>query len=242
MGEWGGKSSAFLLVMIGLASCSTTFSDEPNNATSKEIAFPTEIDGSLDEGWEVYVMHYETCVAQQEDYCEVFERAKRDTFISQLFSKETLHPKSIEEITGLTRAEFEEAAKRQTEDNDRWLRDRIDQQGWFNITDYGADADKAAFFIVQHSGDFEFQSRVATLLEPLAASGETSKSSFALLTDRVAVRDGREQTYGSQGECKDGAGWKPFPIAQGNIDRLRTQMELEPMADYASRMAAYCPS
>ena len=87
-----------------------------------------------------------------------------------------------------------------------------------------------------------FRGGTPVLLEPLAESGETSKSSFALLTDRVAVKDGREQTYGSQGECVDGEGWKPFPIAKGDIDKLRAQMELEPMAEYSSRMAAYCPT
>lgn len=242
MGLRGCNASAFALTLTVIASCSTTLSEEYDVVASRDITFPTEIDGVLNEGWEVYVMQYDTCVAQQKDYCEVFERAKKDTYIAQLFSKETIQPNSIEEMTGLTREEFEHAAKRQTEDNDRWLSDRIDQYGWFNISDYGPDADKAAFFIVQHSGDFELQSRVAVLLEPLMASAETSKPSFALLTDRVAIKDGREQTYGSQGECRDGGGWKPFPIAPGDVDRLRAQMELASMADYTSRMAAYCPS
>lgn len=85
---WGGKTLAILLSFPGITSCNTTLSAEPGKTAEKEIAFPSEIEGVLDEGWEVYVMHYDSCLAQQKDYCEVFERAKRDTYISQLWSRE----------------------------------------------------------------------------------------------------------------------------------------------------------
>ncbi|MEC7289312.1 MAG: DUF6624 domain-containing protein [Pseudomonadota bacterium] len=213
-----------------------------SDSAIKQLEFPTEIDGDLDKGWEFYVMRFDTCVAQKKRHCEVFERAKKDTYIAQLLADVRLEQTTIDEMTGLTQSEFDAAMKWQSEDNDRWLEDRINRAGWFNISDYGADADKAAFFIVQHSSNIEFQKRIAALLEPLATSGETSKSSFALLSDRVAIKEGRRQKYGSQGECSEDNGWRPFPVAKGDVDARRAQMGLESMAGYSSRMSAFCPT
>ena len=212
-------------------------------ATTPELTsleFPTEIDGALDEGWEVYVMHHDSCVAQAKSHCEVFERAKKDTYIAQLLAKTVIKRKSIEEVSGLTQAEFDAFVEHQTKDNDRWLEDQIQSSGWFNVSDYGAEADKAAFFIVQHSGDLEFQKRVLEVLAPLVEDGDTSKSSFALLSDRIAIKDAQEQLFGSQGGCAGDGVWAPFPTVSGDIDSRRDEMTLEPMEDYVSRMSRFC--
>lgn len=185
-------------------------------------------------------MRYDNCVAQKQSHCEVFERAKKDTYIAQLLAKTLIEQKDIEEVSGLTQTEFDAFVEHQTKDNDEWLESRIQSSGWFNVSDYGADADKAAFFIVQHSGDLGFQKRVLEVLEPLVADGETSKSSFALLSDRIAIKDEQEQLFGSQGDCVGDAAWEPFPIVAENVDVRRTEMTLEPMADYVSRMSSFC--
>lgn len=223
-----------------LVSCQSTPVQETQTTELKPLEFPTEIDGALDEGWEIYLMRYDNCVAQKQSHCEVFERAKKDTYIAQLLAKTLIEQKDIEEVSGLTQTEFDAFVEHQTKDNDEWLESRIQSSGWFNVSDYGADADKAAFFIVQHSGDLGFQKRVLEVLEPLVADGETSKSSFALLSDRIAIKDEQKQLFGSQGDCVGDAAWEPFPIVAENVDVRRTEMTLEPMADYVSRMSSFC--
>ncbi len=223
-----------------LVSCQSTTEKGASTPELKTLEFPTEIDGALDEGWEIYVMRFDSCVAQEKSHCEVFERAKKDTYIAQLLAKTVIEQKSIEEVSGLSQAEFDAFVERQTEDNDQWLESRIQSSGWFNVSEYGADADKAAFFIIQHSGDVEFQKRVLEVLEPLVMHGDTSKSSFALLSDRIAIKDEREQSFGSQGECSGDGVWAPFPIASGDVDERRVEMTLEPLAEYVSRMSSFC--
>ena len=234
------KSVCCLLVATTVIACQSAPEQDAPAVDLPSIEFPVEIDGALDEGWEIYVMRYDNCVTQEKSYCEVFDRAKKDTYIAQLLANTVIQQKSIEELSGLTQSEFDAFVERQTKENDEWLNERIQSRGWFNISDYGADADKAAFFIVQHSGDVNFQRKILEVLKPLVAADETSKSSFALLSDRIAIKDGLEQLYASQGECSGDGAWTPFPVVSGDVDERRIEMTLEPLADYVSRMSSFC--
>ncbi|MEM9739167.1 MAG: DUF6624 domain-containing protein [Pseudomonadota bacterium] len=229
-----------LAAVTVLVSCQSNPAQDPPTAAFEPIEFPTKIDGALDEGWEFYVMQYDSCIAQSLSHCEVFERAIKDTYMAQLIASSIVEQKSIEEVSGLTRMEFDAFVELQTKDNDDWLESQIQSSGWFNISDYGVDADGAAFLIVQHSGNVDFQKRVLKVLAPLVEIEETSKSGFALLSDRVALKDGKEQLYGSQGGCSGEGVWTPFPVLSGDINSRRSEMSLEPIEDYAARMSRYC--
>ncbi len=89
--------------------------------------------------------------------------------------------------------------------NTGWLRDQVRQHGWFDISRYGAEADEAAWLIVQHADRTPaFQGEMLALLQARADAGETQPRQVAYLWDRVAVKEGRPQRYATQMHCEDG--------------------------------------
>jgi hypothetical protein len=110
------------------------------------------------------------------------------------------------------------------------LRDR----GWVRISEVGPRASSAALMIVQHSGDLEFMKQVLAQIEPLAPLKEVSGEQYALLYDRIAVKERRLQRYGTQSTtCADGHAAIPRDLEEPeNLDRRRTALGMEPMADF----------
>jgi len=65
--------------------------------------------------------------------------------------------------------------------------------------------------------------------------GEILSSNLAILEDRINVREGRKQTYGSQATADQQTG-KPFFYPIDDLDHLeerRKRMGLDPMSVYA---------
>jgi hypothetical protein len=89
--------------------------------------------------------------------------------------------------------------------NTAWLREQVRSHGWFDISTYGAEADEAAWLIVQHADRTPaFQGEMLALIEERAAAGQSDQRHMAYLWDRVAVKEGRPQRYGTQMQCLDG--------------------------------------
>ena len=116
------------------------------------------------------------------------------------------------------------------EDNLKWLKGRVARAGWFEIGSHGVAADQAAWLMVQHAdGDPEYQAYIVSVLASKAHSGATNPQNFAFLSDRVSVRAGAPQTYGTQMECVDGEWLAPnieSPAAE--LDARRAAMGLPP--------------
>ena len=113
------------------------------------------------------------------------------------------------------------------EENLRWFKQQIAEIGWFDMRRYGWAADQAALLIVQHAdADPGFQSSVIGVLEPRLAAGDTDPENFAYLVDRVAVRAGQPQRYGTQMECVKGAWIVPDIVDQETLDERRKRMNL----------------
>jgi hypothetical protein len=122
------------------------------------------------------------------------------------------------------------------------LKSLIDRWGWFRKTDWGEKADSDAWLLAQHSDkDVPFQKRVLGMLEPLLASGDTSRQHYAYLFDRVAVNEGRPQRYGTQGFCTGPGTWSPRRIEDHlTVDSRRRDMGLSTLADYISTFRSIC--
>jgi hypothetical protein len=86
----------------------------------------------------------------------------------------------------------------------------LPEDGWFTISEVGAEASAAAFHIVQHS-DLALRKAVLPRLEPLALRGEIAGEDYASLFDRVATGEGRPQRYGTQYRCSEGK-LESYPI------------------------------
>lgn len=110
----------------------------------------------------------------------------------------------------------------------------IDAYGWPPRSKVGYMAALAAFLIVQHA-DLDFQIKYISLMRAAVAAGEAGKSDFALLEDRVLVRQGKLQRYGSQLKTIDGVTALDPIEDEANLDARRAEMELEPMCKYLER-------
>ena len=127
-------------------------------------------------------------------------------------------------------------------DNTAWLKADLRVNGWFTLTEFGKDADQAAFLLVQHADkDRPFQQQVLALLEPLVAQGKTRPASYAYLFDRVAVARQQPQRYGTQGRCAGPGAWEPFELeTPENLDQRRAAVGLSTESAYQAVAGKMC--
>jgi hypothetical protein len=98
----------------------------------------------------------------------------------------------------------------------------------------GSEGVEAAFLLVQHSPDLDFQKRYLPILASQAAAGEVSKQDVALLTDRILVSEDKPQRYGTQLREVNGK-YELYPIEdEANVDRRRAEMELPDLKEYVA--------
>lgn len=118
-------------------------------------------------------------------------------------------------------------------ENLEWIKDQIEQDGWFSISRDGATADQDAWLLVQHADDdIAYQEKILSLLTDLRAHGDTSAKNYAYLYDRVAVNRERPQRYGTQGGCKNGERFTAPLEDPTKVDALRAEVGLKPLAEY----------
>jgi hypothetical protein len=119
-------------------------------------------------------------------------------------------------------------------DNTAWLRKQLTSIGWFSIPKYGAEADSAAWYLVQHADlTRDFQREMLVKLEALPR-GETDPKRIGYLWDRVALSEGRPQRYGTQGRCEADGTWKPFDSEDpAQLDERRKRLGMDPIAEHA---------
>jgi hypothetical protein len=122
------------------------------------------------------------------------------------------------------------------------LKRLLGRYGWFTISKWGEECDKAAWLIAQHADDdLAFQKEVLARLEPLHAIHETNPSNYAYLFDRIAVHEGRLQLYGTQGRCVGPGKWEPDPIENAElVDERRKAVGLGTMIENKRRLRDSC--
>lgn len=121
--------------------------------------------------------------------------------------------------------------------NTEWLKSVVVEQGWPTISAVGEEASMMAWLLVQHAdNDPAFQLKALRLMEPLAASGEVSRRNHAYLHDRVMLKIAGTQRYATQMICAAGKRI-PQPLESGiDVDRVRADAGLEPLAEYIATM------
>jgi hypothetical protein len=97
-------------------------------------------------------------------------------------------------------------------ENQMRLKELMPDDGWFTISAYGEEGALSAFTIVQHAvNDPGLQDRALAAMEPLFGTDEIDGRAYATLYDRVAMRDGEYQRYGSQMICRNNE-WVLYPL------------------------------
>ena len=113
----------------------------------------------------------------------------------------------------------------------------LDERGWLGADVIGGRGNMTLFLVVQHA-DLATQEKYLPLMREAVRDGRAQGSSLALLEDRVALRQGRRQTYGSQigTDPADGSS-RVLPLDDPlRVDERRATVGLGPLADYARRM------
>lgn len=109
----------------------------------------------------------------------------------------------------------------------------INDYGWLGPGKIGGQASQAMFLVIQHA-DLEIQKKYLPVIREAADKGETSKSNFALLEDRIAIREGKEQLYGSQVwiDPVTNKYYVDLLSDPDNVDERRAEVGLPPMGVY----------
>ena len=117
--------------------------------------------------------------------------------------------------------------------NSAWLKAYVARWGWPTAAQVGRDAVQAAFLIVQHAvHDTAFMRTMLPFIQDAHRRGDLEGGAVAMLTDRLEVKAGRLQIYGTQLSLKDGH-WVFDPIADSaGVDARRKKMGLPSLAEY----------
>ncbi len=132
-------------------------------------------------------------------------------------------------------AEFVARMRDIDKSNTERMKEIIKQFGWPDADLVGEDGRDAAFIMVQHA-DYEFQKEMLPLVTEAYKKHKLPGPFYALLLDRVLVREGKPQVYGTQ--AKAPPNWKGHdpvlePIEdEANVDKRRAEVGLPPLAEY----------
>jgi uncharacterized protein DUF6624 len=117
--------------------------------------------------------------------------------------------------------------------NTAWLKEHVARWGWPTQAQVGREAVGAAFLIVQHAvHDTAFMRAMLPAIEESYHRGDLDGGAVAMLADRLEVKAGRPQIYGTQLSLRDGR-WVLDPVADSaRVDERRRKMGLPPLAEY----------
>jgi hypothetical protein len=101
----------------------------------------------------------------------------------------------------------------------------------------GQPADQVAFMVIQQSNSRVVHEKYLPIIQEAATKGELDRASAAFLTDQVRVERKEKQIYGTQIRINNAGQRELYPIEnEADIERLRKEMDLEPLPVYLRRM------
>ena len=113
------------------------------------------------------------------------------------------------------------------------LDELIAQHGWLGIDKVGKDGASAVFLIIQHAA-LAVQERYLPQMQEAVNDGDFPAAYLAYLVDRIRMRKGEPQLYGTQLIVSSETGnTELYPIEdEANVDKRRADVGLGPLADY----------
>lgn len=111
----------------------------------------------------------------------------------------------------------------------------LDTRGWLGKDVIGRQGNTTLFLVIQHS-DIDIQLKYLPMMREAVKKGNASPSSLALLEDRVALRQGKRQIYGSQiyADKETREKYVAPLIDPENVDKRRAEVGLGKLADYTT--------
>lgn len=111
----------------------------------------------------------------------------------------------------------------------------LDAHGWLGPDVIGVQGNTTLFLVIQHS-DMETQEKYLPMMREAAQKGDANANDLALLEDRLALKKGEKQIYGSQVGMNPKTGeYFVLPLIDpDNVDNRRAEVGLGSMQDYVS--------
>jgi hypothetical protein len=110
----------------------------------------------------------------------------------------------------------------------------LDTYGWIGTDSIGPSGSTTLWAVIQHS-DLDVQQKYLPMMRTAVQQGRAHASELAYLEDRVALQEGRKQSYGTQFKLNEKTN-KYFlaPIEdEPNVNKRRAAIGLGPLEDYA---------
>ncbi len=96
----------------------------------------------------------------------------------------------------------------------------------------GLAGNQTLFLVIQHS-DLKTQEQYLPMMREAVKDGNADPGLLALLEDRVALQQGKRQTYGSQIGQNNNGEYYVMPLEDpDNVDKRRAEVGLEPLQNY----------
>lgn len=131
---------------------------------------------------------------------------------------------------------FWEMMREQDSINELTVLKIIDQRGWVGKSLVGVKANSTLWLVIQHA-PIETQEKYLPLLKESVKKGESSGRNLALLQDRILMRNGKPQIYGSQVKRDEsGKGYFHEIKDPEYVNQKRKEIGLGPIEAYAKRM------
>jgi len=122
--------------------------------------------------------------------------------------------------------------------NAKRIEEIFEKHGFPSTEMVGEDGVGAAFLLLQHA-PLELQETYYEDVKAAYKSGEIEGQSYALLTDRIRVRNGEMQVYGTQTDVQNGE-VIVAPIADSvNVDARRDSVGLMPLSEYLKEVRSF---
>ena len=172
------------------------------------------------------------------------DEALRSELLERVARDQAVRSRDFGSMTTEERQQFAVEAISVDRENTAWLKALVDRIGWPTSALVGDDGAHAAWLLVQHADhDPKFQERCLPLLREAAERGEGSLVSVAYLTDRVRVKQGLPQLYGTQYDVVVDANGEmqyqpPLVEDPAHLDDRRRAVGLPPWREYEAQMAA----
>ena len=112
----------------------------------------------------------------------------------------------------------------------------LDERGWLGKNIIGNSGNMTLFLVIQHS-DQKTQEKYLPMMREAVKLGNASASGLALLEDRVALKQGKKQIYGSQigTDNKTGISFVQDLDDPDNVDKRRAEVGLQPLSEYVKQ-------
>ena len=109
----------------------------------------------------------------------------------------------------------------------------LDERGWLGAKVIGTQGNSTLFLVIQHA-DLETQLTYLPMMREAVKLGNANASSLALLEDRVAMRQGKKQIYGSQiARDQESGEYYVFPLIEPEkVNERRAEVGLGTIEEY----------